>query len=111
MSALHGLQARIDDFGASGARIVAISPDSIEENMKVARSQGLGFPVLSDAELEVTRALDLIHEKGGMPPDFADVPRPAVFIVVDGVIRWRALTNNWRVRVRPDTLLEALAEI
>jgi peroxiredoxin len=111
MSALHGLQARLDDFDAAEARIVAISPDSVDENLKVVRQHELSFPVLSDLNLAVTRALDLVHEKGGMPPEQADVPRPAVFIVVDGVIRWRSLTNNWRVRVRPDALLEALAEI
>ena len=111
MSALHGLQARIADFEATGTRIVAISPDSPSQNLEVARKWGLEFPILSDADLEATRALGLVHEKGGMPPDFADIPRPAVFIVKDGQIRWRALTDNWRVRVRPDPLLEAVARV
>ena len=111
MSALHGLQARKTDFDAVGTRIVAISPDPVEENRKVAEKLGLDFPILSDAELAATRALGLVHEGGGVPPDFADIPRPAVFIAEGGQIRWRALTDNWRVRVRPDPLLEAVADV
>jgi peroxiredoxin len=105
------LQARIDDFEAAGARIIAVSPDSEIQNAELARNLGLTFPILSDSDLEVTRALGLLHEGGGPPPDFHDVPRPAVFIVRDGTIRWRALTDNWRVRVRPDVLLDALGQV
>jgi peroxiredoxin len=103
------LQARIDEFEAVGARIIAVSPDSEIQNAEVARNLGVTFPILSDSDLEATRALGLLHEGGAPPPSFSDIPRPAVFIVRDGTIRWRALTDNWRVRVRPDALLEALA--
>jgi peroxiredoxin len=108
MSALDGLNDRLADFEAEGARLVAVSPDSRDENRRVAQRLGLAFPILSDAQLELTRALGLVHEGGGVPPDFADIPRPAVFILRDGAIRWRALTDNWRIRVRPDALLAEL---
>ncbi len=111
MSALEGLQAHKDDFDAAGTRIIAVSPDSPEQNRKVATSRGIAFPILSDVDLELTRALGLLHEAGGVPPDFADIPRPAVFIVNDGTIRWRALTDNWRVRVRPEPLLEEVQRV
>ncbi len=94
-----------------GAQIVAISPDSAAENQKVASDLDLDFPILSDAELELTKALGLLHEGGGIPPDFADIPRPAVFIVEQGTIRWRAVTDNWRVRVRAESLLEELQKV
>ena len=92
-------------------RLIAVSPDSPEQNRKVAERLGLDFPILSDGELALTAALGLIHEGGGMPPDFKDIPRPAVFIVRDGTIRWRTLTDNWRVRVRAEPLLEALRQV
>lgn len=111
MSALHGLQARIDDFEKLGARVIAISPDTVTQNRDVARKLGLGFPILSDDALEATNALGLLHAGGGPPPDMADIPRPAVFIVEDGTIRWRALTDNWRVRVQAEPLLEELSRI
>ena len=111
MSALDGLQDRIDDFRAMGVRVVAVSPDSPEQNREVAEKLGLDFPILSDGALELTSALGLVHEGGGIPPDFGDIPRPAVFIVRDGTIRWRALTDNWRVRVRAEPLLQELARV
>ena len=91
-----------------GTRIIAVSPDSVEENQKVVFRWELDFPILSDSELELSKALGLVHEGGGMSSDRADVPRPAVFIVKDGVVRWRALTDNWRVRVQAGPLLEEL---
>ena len=104
MSALHGLQASISEFEAAGTRIIAISPDSVADNKLVARRQGLEYPVLSDADLEVTKALGLLHV--GASPSGGDIPRPAVFIIDKGVIQWRSLTDNWRVRVQPEPLLE-----
>lgn len=83
-----------------------MSPDSEAENRKVAENLGLDFPILSDSGLALTKAMGLVHEKGGMGGH--DIPRPAVFIVQDGTVRWRALTKNWRVRVRPESLLDAL---
>ncbi|MGH0028935.1 MAG: peroxiredoxin family protein [Myxococcota bacterium] len=111
MTALDGLQERIADFETLDARIVAVSPDSVEQNRGVAGRLGLGFPILSDPDLALTKELGLLHAGGGPPPDFADIPRPAVFIVQDGTVRWRALTDNWRIRVRPDPLLEEVRRI
>jgi len=111
MSALDGLQNSISEFNDLDVRIVAISPDSVSENQEVANSLGLEFPILSDTNLELTRALSLLHEGAGMLEHRKDVPRPAVFIVKDGEIRWRALTDNWRIRVRPDALLEAVQSV
>lgn len=106
MSELHGLQSRITEFEASGTRIVAVSPDSNDESAEVVRRLGLSYPILSDPDLDLTRALGLVHEAGG--PGGQDIPRPATFIVVDGRIVWRDLTDNWRVRPKPDEILEVI---
>jgi hypothetical protein len=51
----------------------------------------------------------LRHRKGGLDGDIA---RPAIFILDrEGRVAWRELTDNWRVRARPDRLLEELAAI
>jgi peroxiredoxin len=40
---------------------------------------------------------------------YGDVARPATFVLDrDGRIRWRELTDNLRVRVRPEPVLEQL---
>jgi peroxiredoxin len=50
------------------------------------------------------------HKAGG--PENKDIARPATFIVDrSGVVRWRDLTENYRIRVRPQRILEQLAKI
>jgi peroxiredoxin len=108
MSELHGLQTRITEFEGSGTQLVAVSPDTVQENLKVAERLDLSFPILSDPDLELTKAMGVLHEGGG--PMGSDIPRPAVFIVEDGVVQWKDVTGNWRIRIRPETLLGALAQ-
>ena len=48
-----------------------------------------------------------MHENG--KPGGGAIARPAVFLVEpDGIISWRRLTDDYRVRVRPEDVLEAL---
>jgi len=109
MSALDGLQGEIESFRAAGAQIIAVSPDSTEKNEQVRQNLGLEFPILSDSDLVLTKALGIVHEGGGMEGE--DIPRPAIFIVRDGTVRWRSLTDNWRVRIRPGPLLAAFEQV
>ena len=109
MSELQGLQSRINDFRSSGYNVIAISPDTVEENDRVVRRLQLDFPILSDAGLGVTKTLGLVHEKGGMGGH--DVPRPATFLINKGTIQWRDLTDNWRVRIHADALLEVVQNL
>ena len=109
MSELQGLQARISDFTDSGTRIVAIAPDSVEQNKQVVEWLGLDFSILSDPQLKATAAFGLLHPDAA--PGGGDLPRPATYIAEGGVARWRDLTDNWRIRPRPDQLLGALANL
>jgi peroxiredoxin len=106
MSELQGLQSRIEDFRKAGAQIVAVSPDEVDQNRQVTEWLGLEFPVLSDRDLAATDAFGLRH--AGASPDGKDLPRPATFILEGGAIRWRDLTESYRIRPRPDAVLEAL---
>ena len=109
MSELQGLQSRIDDLRGAGVRVVAISPDTVEQNAAVVERFGLAFPILSDTKLSTIDSFRLRHVGGS--PDGGDVPRPATYIVGDGVVQWRDLTDNWRIRPRPDDLIAALGEL
>ena len=111
MSELHGLQTRITEFEEAGARVIAVSPDTVEENRGVAQRFDLSYPILSDVDLVLTDALGLRHEGASMNADRPDVPRPATFIIEDGRIVWRDLTDNWRIRIRAGDLLEAFREV
>ena len=51
-------------------------------------------------------AFGVRHQEGMMGKDIA---RPAVFILnTQGRLAWSNLTDNWRVRVTPNELIEAL---
>jgi len=104
------LQSRFDEILAAGGDVVAICVDPVEKNAEVAGNLGIEFPILADTELEATNAYGLLHEAGAM--DGADIARPGVFIVDrGGDIAFRDLTDNWRVRVRPDEVIEELQKI
>jgi len=91
----------------TGAEVIAVSVDTIEESARLADGLGLDFPILSDVEQRAIHDWGLVHE-GGRPGGGA-IARPAIYIVEPGGrISWRNLTDNWRVRVRPERLLEIL---
>lgn len=51
------------------------------------------------------RQYDLLHEGAGIGG--AAVARPAEFLVdKSGTVRWRNLTEDYRVRARAETMLE-----
>jgi peroxiredoxin len=89
--------------------VLAISVDAPNESREIVEAYGLEFRLLSDPELRVIDQFGVRHPDGGLDGDIA---RPAVFILDrDGRVVWRDLTANWRVRVRPDLILEQLAAI
>jgi peroxiredoxin len=103
------LQTRYEDIREAGGEVVAVSVDSPEDARAVVESQGLEYPVLSDPDLVATDAFGLRHEDGGLEGDIA---RPAVFVIDrDGRIAWRDVTDNWRVRVRPEVVLRELERL
>ena len=104
------MQSRIDEIHSAGAVVLAICKDSVEDNATSVENLKLDFSLLSDPEVEVTKAYDLLHAEASI--DGGDIARPAVFIIDrQGVVRWREITDNWRVRVRPETILKQLEAI
>jgi peroxiredoxin len=103
------LKSRINEIHELDAEVLAISIDPPEINGRVAAKHGLTFPILSDHNREAMDRFALHHEDGGMEGD--DIFRPAVFILDrEGSIVWRHLTDDWRVRVRPEEIIEILKQ-
>ena len=87
--------------------MIAISVDSVEHNREVVEKLDLDYPILSDVDRKTITAYGLVHR--GASIDGSDIARPATLIVdADGRVRWRNLTENWRVRVKPDAVIDAL---
>lgn len=80
--------------------------DTPAESQHLRETQGYTFPILSDAKDDVIRRWDLLHAHEGV--DGADVARPAEFLIDSGgKIRWVNLTEDYRVRARPEQVLRA----
>lgn len=87
---------------------MAVSSSGVDDHRKVAEKIEAGFPILADPDGEVIRTYDLFHPDA-LPFTGIPVARPAVFLLDgEGVVRARFLTENWRIRQRAETLLEAL---
>ena len=98
----------MNEIRDAGADVLAVSVDSVEESARLASGLGLEFPLLSDAQRTAIADWRVVHE-GGRPGGGA-IARPAAFLVEpDGTISWRHLPDDWRVRLRPEQVLEALA--
>ena len=87
-----------------GVRPVAISVDSPEESAALCKKAGYKYTFLSDPKAEVIRHYDLLHRGAGV--EGKDIARPAEFLVdASGVVRWRKLTEDLRVRATPEDIL------
>ena len=85
---------------------MAICVDPVETNKEISDAYGLEYFVLSDPDLRAIDAYGVRHPDGYINGDIA---RPATFIINrGGRIVWRDVPDNWRVRVRPQRLLDQL---
>ena len=104
---MRGFQQHLNDFHARNVQIVAISVDSPAESQKLSQAKGFTFPILSDPKVETIQRYGVLHAKAG--EDGKDIARPAEFLVDStGAIRWVNLTDDLRVRARPEAVLRAI---
>ena len=86
--------------------VEAISVDSSEESRKLAKSRGYTFDLLSDPKAAVIRQFGVLHAGG---EEGRDIARPAEFLVdAQGIILWVKLTDDVKVRARPEEVLQAI---
>ena len=103
---MRSFEQHLPEFDSQRIRVIAISVDSPADSEKLRQSQGYTFPILSDAKDEVIRRWDLVHPHGGV--DGADIARPAEFLIdSNGKVLWVNLTEDFRVRARPQQVLAA----
>jgi peroxiredoxin len=85
---------------------VAISVDSPEASENLRKKAGYTFTFLSDPNAEVIRRYDLLHKGAG--ENGHDISRPAELLVDRSrTVRWVNLTEDLRVRARPEQMIEA----
>ena len=102
------MQSHLEKIHSLDAEVLAVCSESVEENRQLAERLGFEFPILSDPGLTAIDSYGLRHASGN-PMDGQDIARPGVFIIDrEGFVRWTYLTDNWRVRARPETIVEQL---
>ena len=85
---------------------MAISVDAPEVSAGLATRRGYTYTLLSDPDAEVIRRYDLVDPGAGMKGH--DVARPAEFLLdSSGTVRWVNLTEDYRIRARPEQLIRA----
>ena len=106
MFELQGLQLRHTDFAQRNTEILGLVVDPVDENAEVVRDLGLSYRILADPQLVAIDAFGLRHDQG---PDEPPIARPASFLIdANGIVRWRDLTDNYRLRPDPETILAAI---
>lgn len=104
---MRSFEQNLAEFEKRGIKIIAISSDPPGETREYLAKAGWTFTFLSDEKNEVTRRYDLLHAGAGAGSS-ADVARPAeILIDPSGTIRWLDMTEDYRVRARPEDVLRA----
>jgi peroxiredoxin len=99
------MQENLGEIQRLCVRPVAISVDSPQQSRELCAKAGYTFTFLSDPNTEAIRKYDLLHAGAGI--NGHDIARPAEFLVdSSGVIRWANLTEDFRVRARPEQVIE-----
>ena len=96
--------AGLEGFAGVGATVWGISPQDVDSHEKFARKRELGFPLLADVGLAVTRAYGIGLGSGAL--------RRSVFIVDGaGVVRWKHVTLVGLTFPSPAAITAKVAEL
>ncbi|MDB4678347.1 redoxin domain-containing protein, partial [bacterium] len=103
-------------FEELGVKITLISPQSHEKSRNHAKRVGMNYDFLVDVENRAAKILGILHE-GGLPTGLqalgyeTDVPKPTTFVLDEnGKVIFADLTTNYRLRTKPEDILEALGK-
>lgn len=122
---MRAYQSELAELERRGATLVAVSPELPDGSLTFAETNELGFDVLSDVGNAVARdyglvwklpaALVALYRERGIDLVTAngnedwELPIPGTFVIDrDGVIRLASVDPDYRNRVEPGDLLEAL---
>jgi len=81
----------LDDFAASGARIVGVSKDSVSSHDKFKEKQNLNFTLVSDGDGTLCEAFGVWVEKSMYGKKYMGIERATFLADENGVVRrvWR----------------------
>ncbi|HEX3608332.1 MAG TPA: thioredoxin-dependent thiol peroxidase [Solirubrobacterales bacterium] len=104
-----GVRDRGDDYKAAGARVIGVSPDTVEAEKKFAGKFDLDFTLLADADHAVAGAYGTWVEKSMYGKKYMGVQRATFIVGPDGKIA-RAFPKV-SPKTHDEVVLKALAEL
>jgi peroxiredoxin len=126
---LRALQQVLPEITATGATLVAISPQAPDHGLTMTEKHELAFPVLSDLDQSVSESYKVRFDVTGELEDLqvnvfqndpakqnADnrrsLPVPSTFVIDQGGrVRFASVSADWRKRVEPADVIAALKAI
>ena len=125
---LRAYQAALPQITALGARLVTISPQLPEQSLATAQADELTFYVLSDVGNQAARRFGLVYalpeelraalrsNNKALPGINGDesweLPVPATYVIAqDGRIALAYVEVDYRKRLRPEAILDALRSL
>ena len=95
----------IESGGFADVSLVAVSVDTAQDSLSLGRRAGVSSVVfLEDRGHRVIDRYGLLHYRLWAP-----VPYPATFIIDrEGVVQWRFIEKDFRIRASPEDVLCAL---
>ena len=107
---LEQLQEYYGTVRSYGIEIYAVSIAPPEINRSLREHIGADYIFLSDNGGLVLDQLNIDHQTPN--PSGRDIPIPTQILVDrEGIIRWIYQPSNYRIRAKPETVLEVLKEL
>lgn len=116
------------EFEEAGVNVVFITPESVENVNGSIEKTETTYSVLSDSKLKAAKLFNVffsvdtqtqqrykgfgIDLKAWNASKKWQLPVPGVFLIdSDGVVQWQSVNEDYKVRVDPETVLEAIAAL
>lgn len=88
------LQRDKDQFASEGAKVVAVSTDSLQVSTSVTRQLGLDYPILVDRPNGLGAAFGVFQGSGHM----GSTDEHSMFVIdASGVVRWKQISPSMHV--------------
>lgn len=109
MGELKGIQAKVlAKATEAGISVFALSVDPPATNKSTRKKHGLSFAILSVDE-KALEDFGILNHEARTKPRYA---HPAVYLVdKGGVIRWARAEKNYKVRAKPEDLIDAFESV
>ncbi len=125
---IKALQNRLADIQATGAQLIAISPQTPDKSSDQINTSKLTFDVLSDSSNKLAKQCGLVFTlpeslrpvyaaweldiPGHNGDDTFELPMPATFIIgSDGVIKYAFIDMDYTKRLEPEIIVGQLRQL